>query len=113
MGLVQRLPLVAQQFNRLPNAPWLVNAALLANGEVHREVQKWIFAGRVNVLHGCQRRIHIGQFCVVFRVFFNPLAGQYFDGRHGGARAEFGIGPTKKSAHIGLRRLYQHARIVA
>ena len=35
MSLVQGLLFVTQQFNGLANAAWLVNAALLADGQVH------------------------------------------------------------------------------
>jgi hypothetical protein len=63
--------------------------------------------------HVGQSGIDIGQLGVVFRMLIDPLACQNFDGFQFGPRSRFGISPTKKSPHIGLRGLYQHAQIVA
>ena len=38
MRLVQGFPFVGEQFHRLTDAPGLVNAALLADGQVHGQM---------------------------------------------------------------------------
>jgi hypothetical protein len=58
--LVQRLFFVTQQFNSLANAAWLVNAALLADGQVHGKVQKRVVPSGVHIEHGGQSGIDIG-----------------------------------------------------
>jgi hypothetical protein len=113
MSLVQGLLFVTQQFNGLANTARLVNAALFADRQVHRQVQKRIVAIWVYHKHVGQSGIDIGQLGVVFRMLIDPLAGQNFNGFQFGPRPRFGISSTKKSPHIGLRRLYQHAPIVA
>ena len=73
--VMKRVAPVGQQFNRLANSPGLVNAALLADGQVHGQVQKRIALSLRVGIHLTQGRIHIGEFCVVFGMLGNPLAG--------------------------------------
>jgi len=73
--LVQGLSFVAQQFHRLPNAAGLVNAALLADGQMHGQVQKGVFFGGVNLQHAGQGGVYVGQFGMVLGVLVDPLAG--------------------------------------
>ena len=78
MRIVQGVKSCCQQFNRLANAAWLVNRTLLADGQVHRQVQERIRPAALHVVHLCQCRICIGKIGMVFRVLSNPLACYYF-----------------------------------
>ena len=78
MRIVQGVAPGGQQFNRLANAAWLVNRALLADGQVHRQVQKRIRLAALHVVHLCQCRICIGKIGMVFGMLRNPLASYYF-----------------------------------
>jgi hypothetical protein len=51
MSLVQGLLFVTQQFNGLANTARLINAALFADRQVHRQVQKRIVAIWVHQKH--------------------------------------------------------------
>jgi hypothetical protein len=113
MGLVQGVAFVGEQFHGLANAARLVNAALLANRQVHGQMQKRILSGGINIEHAGQGRIHVRELGVVLGVLVNPLTGQNFDGLQGGARSGLGVGATEKAADIGLGGLYQHANIVS
>ena len=100
--VVQRVDPVRQQFHCLADAPGLVNAGLLADGQVHREVQKRIGPVGVVVEHAGQRSIKIGQFGVVFGVLVDPLADQHFHGFERSRCAGFGVNAAKKAPDIGL-----------
>jgi hypothetical protein len=56
---VQGVSLVREQLHGLANTSGLVNAALLADGQVHGQMQKRIFFGGVNVQHAGQCRINV------------------------------------------------------
>ena len=78
MRIVQGVKSCRQQLNRLANAAWLVNRALFADGQVHRQVQKRIRLAALHVVHLCQCRICIDKIGMVFRMLSNPLASYYF-----------------------------------
>ena len=78
---MQRVASCAQQFYRLADAAGLVNAALLADGQVHGQVQKRVVSVRVDLLHISQGTVQVGQLGVVFGVFVDPTAYQLFQGR--------------------------------
>ena len=86
VGVVERIEPRGEQFNRLANAAWLVDAALLADRQVHREVQKsagFIGRGLRRLLRdGGQRSVNVGQHSVVFRVFVDPQTGDGLDRLH-------------------------------
>ncbi len=109
VGIVQGVEPVGQQLDCLTNASGLVDAALLADRQVHRQVQKRILPVRVGCVHVGQRSIDVGQFGVVFGVFVNPLADEHFHGFERGGGSGLGINTAEKSPHIGLGGLDQHA----
>jgi hypothetical protein len=47
---------------------------MLADRQVHAQVQKGVAAALGSFIHGTQRFVHIGQVGVVFGVFVDPLA---------------------------------------
>ena len=100
--IVQRVELVGEQFHRLANAAGLVDAALFADGQVHRKVQKRVGPVRVVFQHAGQGRVHVGQFSMVFGVFVDPLADQHFHGLQWRRCAGFGVNTAKKAPDIGL-----------
>ena len=59
VGQVQRVAPVRQQLHGLPDAPGLVNAALLTDGQVHGEVEKRVAFSLFGLQHGAQRSVHI------------------------------------------------------
>jgi hypothetical protein len=80
---VQGVTAVGQHLYGLPNAAGLVNAALLADGQVHGQMEERIALTFIDLLHGSQGCIDIGQLCVVLRVIVNPQAGDGFYGFKG------------------------------
>ncbi|MCY1382136.1 hypothetical protein D9M69_701230 [compost metagenome] len=92
-----------QQFHRLADARWLVDAALFTDRQVHRQVQEGVVAGAAaRFAKAGERRVHVGKLGVVFGVFGDPLAGQGLDGFHGLFAQALGMDRTEKSPHIGL-----------
>ena len=84
------------------DATGLVDAALLADRQVHRQVQKRIGLARGFVVVAGHGGVGIRQVGVVFGVLGDPQAGQSFDGFHGGAALGLGVYAAQKAAHIGL-----------
>jgi hypothetical protein len=105
---MQRIALVGQQFHRLADAARLVDAALFADRQVHRQVQERVGVGRVGRAHGSQCRIDIAQGLVVLGVLGDPEAGNRLDRLQRLAVARLGIDRAEKSPHIGLTGLDQH-----
>ncbi len=100
--VVQRIAPCGQQLHRLANAAWLINAALLADGQVHGEVQKRVGAIRRGFLQLGQRLLQVGKLGVVLRVLVNPLAGNDLYRLHRLTRTGLGVNITKESANVGL-----------
>ncbi len=100
--VVQRIASGRQQFNRLAYAARLVDGALFADGQVHRQVQKGVGLAAFHVVHFFKRRIGIVKVGVVLGVFGDPLAGEGFNRLHGLAGFGFGMHCTEKTADIGL-----------
>ena len=113
VGIVQPVQAPRQQFHRLADAAWLVNAALLADRQVHRQVQKRVGALGLQVVIAGDGRLGVGQFGVELGVLGNPQAGQGFNGLHGLLRLGFGMDGAEKAPHIGLGGLEHRARSVA
>lgn len=68
-----------EQFNRLADAGWLVDAALFADRQVHGEVQKGVGLPGLRVVHLLERSGAVGEVGVVFGVLFDPVRGQHFN----------------------------------
>ena len=103
MRFVQRVAPGRQQFDGLADAAWLVNRALLADGQVHRQVQERVRFAAVHVVHFFQRRFNVRKIGVVFGVLVYPQASEGFQRFERLARAGFGIDGAKKAPDIGLR----------
>ena len=103
VGVVQRIEPFGQQFDCLTDAARLVNAALLADRQVHGQVQKRVGLLRRFVVVAGNGCVHVRQVCVVLGMLGNPQAGQRLDGFHGRAALGFGVHTAQKAAHIGLR----------
>ncbi len=101
---VQGIAPVREQLHRLANAARLVNAALLADGQVHGQVQKRIVLAGLGIVHAAQGSVHIGQLRVVFGVLVNPQARYCFNSFQRLTCLGLGINSTKKLADIGLGR---------
>ena len=71
--VMQRVSLCSQQLDRLPNAARLVNRALLADRQMHRQVQEGIGLASFNVVHFFQCHIRVGKIAMVFGVLGYPL----------------------------------------
>ena len=91
-----------QQLDRLADAARLVNRALLADRQVHGQVQERVGVAAFHVVHLFQRSVCVHEVGVVFGVLVNPLAcyGFYSFKRLTGAR--LGINGAEKTANIGL-----------
>ena len=63
-----------QQFHRLADPARLVDAALLADRQVHRQMQERIGLAVVGRMHRRQGGVNIGQRAVVFGVLVDPQA---------------------------------------
>ena len=70
--IVQGVKPVGQQLDRLAYAAWLVDAALLGDGQVHGQMQKRIAFAFFGLAHGEQGSIQVGQVSMVFGVLVNP-----------------------------------------
>jgi hypothetical protein len=118
VGIMQGVQPRCEQLNRLPYTTGLVYGALLADGQMHGQMQKRVgFAGFpggaiVRLFQFEQCSIHIAEISVVLRVFIHPLTRYYFNSFQRRINAGFGINRAKKTAHIGLGGLIQHARIL-
>ena len=73
MGLVQRRTMAGEPFHRSADAARLVDADLLGDGQVHRQVQERVGAPFLHVEDSGHGRIHVGQVGVVFRVLADPV----------------------------------------
>ena len=112
MSSVQIAASRGQQLDRLTNAGGLVDAALFADGQVHRQMQKRVFAALgFGLSDSAQSRIQIGEFRMVFGVLGDPLVGQGFDGFHGLAAEAFAVNRAEKAPHVRLGGI-EHSTIV-
>ena len=84
---VQIAPLGGQQFHRLPYAARLIDAALLADRQVHRQVQERVAAHRAVAIVACDGDFGVLEIGMPFGVLGNPGGGQGFNGFHRLARA--------------------------
>ena len=79
---------------------------------MHRQVKERVLGAIWRSLpDASQGSVQVGQFCVVLRVFGDPLKCQRFDGLHGLLAQAFGIDRAKEAPHIGLGRI-EHGVIV-
>jgi len=89
--VMQRVFFRGEQFDRLADAARLVDRALFADRQMHRQVQKRIRLAAFNVVHGGQRSAGIGEVEVVLRVLVDPHARYCFQGIHGLQGLGFGM----------------------
>ena len=108
MRIVQRIEPRSQQLHRLTNATGLVDAALLAQAEMHAQMQERVGLAQLFGADCEERGVDIAQISVVLGVLINPQAGNGFDGFEGLIRLGFGKSGAKEAANVGLRRLEQH-----
>jgi hypothetical protein len=109
--VVKRVALGCQKLNRLPNAARLVNGALLADRQMHRQVQKRVGFTAFNVVHFFKCSVGICNIGVVFGVFLQPLTGQGFNRFHRLTGSGFCVNSAKKTPDIGLGRREHSLRI--
>ena len=109
--LVHAAALGGQQLHRLADAAGLVNRALLADGQVHGQVQE----GVVLAVLACELLRQgvgfIGQHRVVFGVLGHPFTGQHFQGVNQRMRLMLGIDLTEEATNIVLRRAVHSRRL--
>jgi hypothetical protein len=103
VGVVQRAAAGRQQFHRLPDAARLVDRALLADRQVHRQVQERIGLSVAAVVDPGHGRLGVGQVGVVFGVLQQPLAGQRLQRIQGLAGPGLGMDAGEEPAHVFLR----------
>jgi hypothetical protein len=106
--VVQRLAFGGQQLHGLAYASGLVYGALLADGQVHGQVQKGVGLTGFHGIQGGERSVHIRQDSMVFGVFVYPLASYDFYSFTWRAFERFGINGAKKTANIRLAGLLEH-----
>ena len=111
VGMVQRVASVGKQFDRLADASRLIDAALLRDGQVHRQVQKRIFTASVRRADGAQGGIKIGKIGSILRVLVHPLACYSFYSFQRLSCAGFGITGAKESANVGRGGVEHQARL--
>jgi hypothetical protein len=107
VGFVQAIKTGREQFYRLADATRLVDAALLADRQVHGQMQK-----RPGVLRGLggfaglfcrqpsQRRVNVGQFGMVFGVLGDPQVRYGFNSFQRLTGLGFGVNRTEKPADV-------------
>lgn len=101
---MQGIALAAEQFNRLANAAWLVNAALFTERQMHGQVQERIDTTAIGrCVHGPQGGIQIGKISGVFGVQVQPSGCYRFNRLQHAALAGLGVNLAKEAAHIGSR----------
>jgi len=108
VGGVQVRAALGQQFHGLADATRLVDAALLADGQVHGQVQEGVGAVRLQVVVALHGGVHVVQFREVLGVLRDPQAGQGLDRLHRGVILHFAAHAAEKAAHIGLRGVEKH-----
>jgi len=113
VGVVQRVEPVRQQFDCLAYATRLIDAALLGDRQMHRQVQKSVVLSVSALAKRRQRRINIGQRCVVFGVLVHPQGSYCFYSFKRLFCLGFGINRAKKLADIGFGGVEHDAGIVA
>jgi 3-hydroxypropanoate dehydrogenase len=101
---------VAQRFVTRLNAGRLIDLYLLADGHVHRQVQKRVGLASLGRIRGGKRRSFVCQYCVVFGMLHDPARGNILQRRKDFARLKFAPGAAEKAAHIVLRRI-EHLRL--
>ena len=102
MGGVQVLSFGSQQLNRLSDASWLINRALLADGHMHGQVQKRVALPILASEPLRQRVGHIMQDGLVFGVLRNPLTRQGLKRVDQALALQLGIDLTKETSDIVL-----------
>ena len=91
-----------QQFHRLADAARLVDAALLADRQVHRQVQKRVAAHRTVAIVARHGGLGVAEVGVPLGVLGDPAGGQLLDGFHRLAGLLPGPGATKKASDLFL-----------
>jgi hypothetical protein len=99
---VQIAAAVREQFYRVANAAWLVDAALFADRQVHRHVQKRVAAGAARRIYAGHGGIGIGKVGVPFGVLGNLAGGQRFDRFQRLVRLTLGPGGVEKTPRFVL-----------
>jgi hypothetical protein len=94
--------------HRRADAGGLVDAALLADRQVHRQVQEGIGAPVLHRVAGGQRRFEVGQVGAVLRVLLRPLRSQQVHRCHRFAADMPRPGLAEESPHVVLGWL-EHA----
>ncbi|MNY44705.1 hypothetical protein D3C86_1797550 [compost metagenome] len=105
VGLVQRVEAAREQLHGLAYAARLVDAALLADRQMHGQVQERIGAARRLVVVARHGGVGIGEVVKVLGVLGNPEAGQGFNGLHRRIGEHLGAHPAEEAPHIGLGRV--------
>jgi len=100
---VQRAQSGAEQFHGLSDAARLIDAALLADRQVHGQVQEGIGPVRGLVVVSRQRGDLILQVVPILRVLTDLQAGQRFDRFHGLGLLLLALHGAEKVPDIGLR----------
>ena len=103
--MVRRMQRVApggQQLDGLANAAWLVNGALFADRQVHRQMQKGIGFSAFHVIGFFKCSVGVLEIGVVLGVLVHPLTCYGFNSFQWLTGKRFGINGAKKTANISL-----------
>jgi hypothetical protein len=103
---------MGQQFDGLANATRLIDRTLLADRQMHRQMQERVGPALGLLAHAAQSGVDVGQFRVKLRVLGDPATRQRLDGIQRLPVARLGIDAAEESAHIGLGWLHQHGAIL-
>jgi hypothetical protein len=79
VGVMQGMAPGRKQLDRLADAARLVDGALLADRQVHRQMQERIGFAAFDLIHFFQRSVCVHEVAVVLRMFINPLTCYCFD----------------------------------
>jgi hypothetical protein len=100
--VVQRIAARRQQFDRLPDAARLVDRALLADRQVHGQVQEGIGLAVVAFIDARDSGVAVCHVGVVLGMLLQPLAGQRLQRIHRLSARALGVNRTEKAPYIGL-----------
>ena len=109
-GVVGTAQLRLQHVHGLADAAGLVDAALLADGQVQRQVQEGVAAADFGAVVGFQRPIQVSQLVVIFRMLADPLQGDHLQGLQRGALLVFLPDVAEVAAHVGDGGIEEHGR---
>jgi cytochrome c553 len=112
VGIEQRAATRGQQLDRLADAARLVDGALLADGQVHRQMEKRIFTTVFSVVDANDGSIGIGQLRVVFGMRIDPARRDGFQRFQRLSGTAPGVDIAEEAAHFFLSGI-EHAREVS